>query len=64
VRAWLQVVQILLRPTILLMLTVPTVLLALGGHQRAIDALLAEFVAVVAFYFGERAGLAQPPTDP
>ena len=61
---WVQGVHAFIRPAILLLLTLPTMVLALRGHEGATEVLLIAFIAAVAFYFGERAGLATPAPPP
>lgn len=57
------IIRTLVRPVVLFALTGTTVYLALGGNEKAIEALLLQFIAVLAFYFGERAGASIPQAN-
>jgi hypothetical protein len=50
----LEVLSAIVRPVVLLGLTGTVIWLAVSGNDRAIEALIVQFIAVVSFYFGER----------
>jgi hypothetical protein len=61
---FLTMVQTFIRPLILFCLTVVTLWLALMGQPRAVEALIAQFIALSSFYCGERAALKIPGAPP
>ena len=61
-QTWLDAIHGLVRPCVMLALTGTAIWMALTGQPRAAEALLAQFIAVTAFYFGERSALKIPPS--
>jgi hypothetical protein len=61
-RTWPLITRLnaLVRTVVLLALTGTMITLAFVGSDRAIEAVAMTFVSATSFYFGERAGLAQP----
>ena len=60
--AWADDLTKFVRPMILVALTLALVYLAVVQRsERAVEALLVQFISVSSFYFGERSALKVPP---